>query len=114
MDDDRNEAFLGTAVATGRDRRQAFLVMAVLVVAFAVTAPLAQWRVPAIPQFVPVYDTAIFILDTLAAVLLYAQFEHLHRRSLLVLACAYVFTPLVVAAHALSVPNAYVPGTVIG
>jgi len=114
MVNDRNEGFLGAAIATARDRRQAFLAMAVLVVAFAVTAPLAHWRVLAIPQFVPIYDTAIFVLETLAAVLLYAQFEHLHRRSLLVLACAYVFTPLVVGAHALSVPNALVPGTMIG
>ena len=77
----RDDAFLGTAVATGRDHRQAFVVLAVLVVAFAVTAPLAQRRVPAIPQFVPIYDTAILILDTLAAVLLYAQFEQLTRTS---------------------------------
>jgi hypothetical protein len=33
---------------------------------------------------------------------------------MLTLACAYVFTPLLVAAHGLSVPNAYVAGTVIG
>jgi hypothetical protein len=58
MVDERDDAFLGTAVATGRDRRQAFVVMGVLVAAFAVTAPLAQRRVPAIPQFVPIYDTA--------------------------------------------------------
>jgi two-component system, sensor histidine kinase and response regulator len=89
-------------------------LLAILVVGFAVTAPLAQWRVVAIPQFVPIYDTAIFVLDTLTAVLLYAQFEHLHRRSLLVLACAFVFTPPLVAGHALSIPNAYVPGTAIG
>src|SRR5262249_14794082 len=98
MGDERDDALLGTAVATARDRRHAFVVVAVLVGAFAVTAPLAQWRVPAIPQFVPIYDTAILVLDTLAAVLLYAQFEHLRRRSMLTLACAYVFTPLVVAA----------------
>lgn len=114
MVDDRSEAFLATAFAAPRDRRQALLAMAVLVVAFAITLPLARWQAPAIPQFVPIYDTAIFVLDTLTAVLLYAQFEHLERRSLLVLACAFVFTPLVVAAHALSIPNAFVPGIVLG
>lgn len=111
---DRNEGLLGAAVATGSVRRQAFLVMAVLVVAFAATVPLVRWNVAAVPQFVPIYDTAIFVLNMLAAVLLYAQFEHLQRPSLLVLACAYVFTPLVVAAHVLSIPNAYVQGTVMG
>jgi signal transduction histidine kinase len=114
MVEEPDEGFLGTAVATRHDRRRAFVVMAVLVVAFAATAPIARWRVGAVPQFVPIYDTAILVLDTLTAVLLYAHFEHVRRRSLLVLACAYVFTPLVVAAHALSIPNAYVPGTLIG
>jgi two-component system, sensor histidine kinase and response regulator len=114
MLEEPEEGFLGTAVATRDDRRRAFVVMAVLIVAFAVTAPIAQWRLGAVPPFVPIYDTAILVLDTLAAVLLYAQFEHVRRRSLLVLACAYVFTPLIVAAHALSIPNAYVRGTLIG
>ncbi|HEX2651439.1 MAG TPA: ATP-binding protein [Burkholderiales bacterium] len=108
------EGVLGTAIATPHDRRRAFLVMAVAVAAFAITAPFAQRITGAIPQFAPLYDTAILVLDTLAAVLLYAQFEQVRRRSMLVLACAYVFTPWVVAAHALSIPNAYVPGILIG
>lgn len=114
MSEEWNETFLASAVASRRDRRQVFAVMAVLVVVFAATLPAATWPVPAVPQFVLVYDTAVFVLDTLAAVLLYAQFEHLRRRSLLALACAYAFTPLIVAAHALSVPNAFVADTVIG
>jgi signal transduction histidine kinase len=111
---DRNEALLASAVATPHDRRQAFVVMAVLVIAFIATVPIAKWPVPAFPQFIPIYDTAVLVLDILAGVLLYAQFEHVRRRSLLLLACAYVFTPFLVAAHALSVPNAFVPGSVIG
>jgi signal transduction histidine kinase len=111
---DGDEVFLGTAIATDSDRRHALLAIVVLVVAFAVTAPIARWPLRAIPQFVPIYDTAILVVDTLAAVLFYAQFANLRRRSMLVLACAYVFTPLMVAAHALSIPNAFVQGVVIG
>ena len=88
MLDDRAEAFLASALAARHDRRHAFLAMAVLVVAFGITLPLADWRMATIPQFVPLYDMAIFVLDTLAAVLLYAQFEHLERRSLLGLGLA--------------------------
>jgi|GEM_PF-4161556 len=114
MVEDLNDGFLGAAAATRDDRRQALLVTVVLVAVFVVTAPLAPQHVGSVPQFAAIYDTAIAVIDTLTAVLLYAQFQHVHRRSLLVLACAYVFTPLLVAAHALSLPNAYVPGTVIG
>jgi hypothetical protein len=100
--------------ATDTDRRHAFFVIVVLVVACAATAPVARWPMRAVPQFVPIYDTAIVVLDTIAGVLFYGPFASSRRRSMLVLACAYVFTPLIVAAHALSVPSAFIQGTVIG
>lgn len=107
-------AFLSTAAATRKDYRLALLVCAVLVSAFLLTAPWAGRPLPAQPAFAPIYDAAVIALDLITALLLYAQFRQLRRLSCLALACGYLFTPPVMAAHALSFPDAFGPGTLFG
>jgi signal transduction histidine kinase len=71
-----------------------------------------QW--PAAPASIPAYDTAALVLASITAWLLYAQYRQSGGRALLALFCGYSFTPVVVAAHALSFPDAFVPGTLVG
>ena len=106
--------FLGSATATRDNYRHAIVLTAALLLAGAATAPFAAdpWR--AIPAFAPTYDAAIVVLDLITALLLYAQFRQTRERAFLALACGYLFTPLLILAHALSFPEAFGPGSVIG
>lgn len=106
--------FLGTAPAGRKDYRLGLAITIILIVAFAVTAPQADIQLNAYPAFVPIYNAAVIVLDLITAVLLLAQFRHLRERSFLLLACGYLFTPPVMIAHAVSFPNAFGPGELIG
>jgi PAS domain S-box-containing protein len=106
--------FLGTASANRKDIRRAFIVNILLITAAAITAPYASVQLNAQPAFAPIYDTVVIVLDLVTALLLFAQYRQLKQRSLLVLACGYIFTPLLMAAHALSFPDAFVEGNLIG
>ena len=107
-------AFLGTAAATRDSYRRAIVLTALLLIAFAATTPFASRAWLAVPAFAPAYDIAVAILDLITAVLLYAQFRQSRERSFLALASGYVFTPLLILAHALSFPDAFRPGSLIG
>jgi signal transduction histidine kinase len=63
---------------------------------------------------VPIYDVAVVVLDVITACWLFAQYRERGESSLLALAGAYAFTPILMLAHALSFPDAFVAGSVIG
>ena len=107
-------AFLGTAPATRGSYVRAIIVTALLLIAFGATAPFASRALLPSPAFAPVYDVAVAILDLITALLLYTQFHQTRERSFLALASGYLFTPLLILAHALSFPDAFRPGSVIG
>lgn len=106
--------FLGTATAGRRTMRPALLTTILLLAAFLITAPWARLPLPAYPVFVPVYNTAIIVLDLLTVVLLMAHLQKLKEPAFLALICGYVFSPALAAAHALSFPDAFVKGYLIG
>jgi PAS domain S-box-containing protein len=106
--------FLGNAPATSKDRRRALIAGALLLAAFAATAPWADRPLRAAPAFAVAYDAAVIVLDSITALLLFAQYRQLRERSFLALACGYLFTPLLVAAHCLGFPGAFGPGSLIG
>src|SRR5262245_30101297 len=55
-------------------RRLALAVVLALLVAFVITAgPLSTFQLGRIDAFVPTYGTALFVLDLITAVLLFAQ-----------------------------------------
>ncbi|HJQ09426.1 MAG TPA: sensor histidine kinase [Gemmatimonadaceae bacterium] len=106
--------FLGSAPATRDNYRRAIILTALLILAFAATVPVAARPMPAVPAFVPTYDAAVAVLDLITALLLYAQFRQTRERSFLALACGYLFTPILIIAHAVSFPDAFRPGSVLG
>jgi PAS domain-containing protein len=63
---------------------------------------------------VPIYNTAIVVLDLLTAVLLLAHLQKLKEPAFLALVCGYIFTPVLAVAHALAFPDAFVDGSLIG
>ena len=88
-------------------RRTARLLVLALLAILAITWPFATVKLPEIPAFVPSLAAALFVSDCVTAVLLFGQFSILRQRALLVIANGYVFSALIVVAHALAFPGAF-------
>jgi signal transduction histidine kinase len=96
-------------------KRLALGVALVLLAAFFITAgPLARVQLARIDAFIPAYATAMFVNDSITAVLLFAQFSILRSRALLVIASGYLFTAFVVIPWVLTFPGVFAPGGLLG
>jgi len=110
------EQFIVASLPPGvAQRRLAGAVVAALFVAFFITAgPLSSVQLPQIEAFMPAYATAMFVNDSLTAVLLLAQFSILRSRALLVIASGYLFTALILIPWLLTFPGVFAPRGVLG
>src|ERR1700736_2094728 len=110
------EQFILTSLSPSRaQKRLALAVVLALLAAFVIMAwPLSTIQLARIEAFVPAYATAMFVNDSITAVLLFAQFSILRSRALLVIASGYLFTALVVIPWMLTFPGAFTPGGLLG
>jgi signal transduction histidine kinase len=93
----------------------ALAIVLALLVAFVITAgPLSSIQPGRIDAFVPAYATAIFVIDLLTAVLLFAQFSILRSPALLAIASGYLYTALIVIPWVLTFPGVFTPGGLLG
>src|SRR5262245_7506141 len=77
-------------------RRLALGVVLALTAGFAVTAgPLSTVPLPRIDAFIPMYGAAMFVNDSITAVLLFAQFSIRRSHALLAISSGYLFTALI-------------------
>jgi signal transduction histidine kinase len=91
------------------------LVLGLLVVFVLITAgPLSGIQTRRIDAFVPAYATAMFVCDSITAILLFAQFSILRSRAILVIASGYLFTALVLIPWILTFPGVLAPTGLIG
>jgi hypothetical protein len=97
----------------GQRRMARAFLLALLIVLF-VTWPFATIKLPEIDAFVPTLAAALFVSDCVTAALLLAQFSVLRQWALLVIANGYLFSALIVVAHALAFPGAFTPTGVLG
>src|SRR6516165_9075884 len=95
-------------------RRMAGAFVLGLLAIFAGTWPFATIKLPAIDAFVPSLAAALFVSDCVTAALLFAQFSILRQWALLIIANGYLFTALIVVAHALAFPGAFGPTGILG
>lgn len=65
-------------------------------------------------SFIPAYLTALFVCDSITAILLFAQFSILRLRATLVIASGYLFAALVLIPYALTFPGVFGPTPEIG
>src|SRR5512138_2438612 len=99
--------FLSVLPAQPAERRLALgVVLGCLAISLA-TAPFAKVQLPRIDAFIPIYESALTFNDLITAVLLFGQFSILRSRGMLLLACAYLFTGLMIVAHMLSFPGLF-------
>ena len=97
-----------------RQRQTAVLFVVALFVILAGTWPFATVKLPEVAAFVPSLAAALFVSDSVTAVLLFGQFAILRQWALLIIANGYVFTGLIVLAHALAFPGAFAPSGLFG
>lgn len=110
----RRAPFLST-LSPGHSQRRAALTVVLLSLAFFLAAaPFARQALIPWPAFLPIYQSALIVIDLITATLLLGQFAILRSRSLLVLACGYVFSACMAVAHALSFPGLFTPTGLLG
>jgi hypothetical protein len=85
-----------------------------LVVLFITDGPLSTTQAGRIDAFVPAYATAMFVIDSITAVLLFAQFSILRSRALLAISNGYLFTALILIPWTLTFPGIFTPGGLLG
>src|ERR1700738_783577 len=108
--------FTLVSLSPGRaQRRLAFAVVLALLGAFFITAgPLSTIQLGRIDAFVPAYATAMFVNDSITAVLLFAQFSILRSRALLAISSGYLFTALMLIPWTLTFPGIFTPTGLLG
>jgi signal transduction histidine kinase len=91
------------------------IVVGILVVFGLISfGPLKGVHLGRVDAFVPAYATAMFVCDSITAILLYAQFSILRSRAILIIASGYLFTALTLIAWFLTFPGVFVPGNLLG
>jgi PAS domain S-box-containing protein len=96
-------------------KRLAIGLVLVLLVAFLLIAgPLSSVQLARIDAFVPAYASAMFVNDSITAVLLFAQFSILRSRALLAIASGYVFTALMLVPWMLTFPGVFASSGLLG
>jgi signal transduction histidine kinase len=108
--------FILSSLSPGRRQRRLVLaVVLVLLLALVLFAgPLSSTEARRIDAFVPAYAMAMFVIDSITAVLLFAQFSILRSPALLAIACGYLFTALILFPWMLTFPGIFTPGGMLG
>ena len=91
------------------------VVLGLLIVFVLITfGPLSSFRTSPVAAFVPAYATAMFVCDSITAILLFAQFSILRSRAILLIASGYLFTALILIPWILAFPGVFAPTSLIG
>ena len=106
--------FLSTLPAGRTERRLALAVVLLSLAVFAAVAPFSRVQLARVDAFIPAYQAALAINDLITAVLLFGQFSILRVPRLRIVACAYLFTALMVVVHTLSFPGVFSPTGLLG
>ncbi|MGN6826764.1 response regulator [Paucibacter sp. M5-1] len=111
---DEATAFLLNQPAGRAERRRALAVLLVSLVLFCVVAPQAKLKLPAVVAFMPIYESALVIIDLITAVLLFGQYRILRSPALLLLGSGYLFSLLLTVGHGLTFPGMFTPTGLLG
>ncbi|HEU4768525.1 MAG TPA: MASE4 domain-containing protein, partial [Pyrinomonadaceae bacterium] len=109
---DEEQLILSSVSPGAAQKRMALaVVLGMLIVFVLITAgPLGSSPTNPVAAFVPAYATAMFVCDSITAILLFAQFSILRSRAILVIASGYLFTALILIPWILAFPGVFTPG----
>lgn len=111
------QQFFPSAVSPGPAQKRLALgvVLGLVAVFVAITAGLLSGvTAHRVVAFLPAYLAAMFVCDSITAILLFAQFSILRLRSTLVIASAYLYTALILIPYVLAFPGVFAPTGVFG
>jgi signal transduction histidine kinase len=111
------EHFFLSTLAPGPAQKRMALVVAIglVVVAGLITAGLLSGiQTSRVDAFVPAYLTAMFVCDSITAILLFAEFSIVRARAILVIASAYLFTALILIPYVLAFPGVFAATGLLG
>jgi two-component sensor histidine kinase len=83
------------------------------VVAAALLLPIAGRAAPRLPALTPFVVGGLLAIELATGFLLYVRFRDSGDRSLLVLACAYLWSAMLAVGHLATFPDAVLPGAVL-
>jgi signal transduction histidine kinase len=98
----------------GQKRLALGIVLGLMIALYLVTGPFGGMQFGAIHSFVAVYTTAMFVTDSITAILLYAQFSIMRSRAILVIASGYLFSAFLIVPYVLAFPGVLAPNGVVG
>jgi len=108
-DSTNTEVWLLNLPPTRQQRQWAVAVAICQLAALALTVPFAGIPLGQMNGFIPAVEAVVFVTDLVTSVLLFSQFAAHRLNALLVLACGYLFSALIIIPHALSFPGAFSP-----
>src|SRR5580698_4603053 len=108
------KAWLLTLPPTSRQTRWVIAFAACQLMALALLALFADIQVWQINGFIPLVEGIEFVTNLVTSVLLFSQFATQRLSALLILACGYLLSALIIIPHALSFPGAFSPLTLPG
>ena len=105
------QLILSTVSPGAAQKRLALAVALGLLIVFVLIAagPLGSIQTTPVAAFVPAYATAMFVCDSITAILLFVQFSILRSRAILVIASGYLFTALILIPWILAFPGVFAP-----
>src|SRR5262249_44274357 len=103
------ETWLLSLRPTREQTRWVVVVAGCQLAALALLAPFAGIPLGQMNGFIPAVESVVFVPDLVTSVLLFSQFATHRLNTLLVLACGYLWSALIVIPHALSFPGAFSP-----
>ena len=108
---EEEQLILSTVSPGAAQKRLAGAVVLGLLTVFAliIAGPLGNIRTEPVAAFVPAYATAMFVCDSITAILLFAQFSILRSRAILIIASGYLFTALILIPWILAFPGVFAP-----
>ena len=107
---------LSTLAPSAAQKRLALAIVVGVVVVYVliVAGPFRGVHPGRLDAFIPAYVSAMFVNDSITAILLYAQFSIVRSRAILVIASGYLFTALMLIPYILVFPGVFVPGNFLG
>src|SRR6185295_10218590 len=108
------ETWLLSLPPTRRQTRWVVAIAACQIAALVLLAPFASIQLGQINGFIPAVGGVIVATNLVTAVLLFSQFATHRRRALLVLACAYLLSALMIIPYTLTFPGAFSPTGLLG
>ena len=113
-----DDFFVLSSLPPSRAQKQLALIFVVGLLAIYVlinVSPLSRIHPSRIDAFVPAYATAMFVNDSITAILLYTQFSILRSRATLLIASGYLFAALMLIPFVLAFPGLFTPnGGLVG